>query len=253
MTVQTATTMQAGAGEAGPVTDRIAVCRARAGLYRLLESCLGDEVDRTFLDLLRGPLASVLTDAEVGFAPEDELFTAPVDTLLAALSREFNSLFVVPGAVCPYRSVFETGRMFQAPSDEAAAAYRDAGLDFRHRYSGEFPDHIAVMMSFVARLSEREADALEAGDEPAAASLRDRRERFTVDQVGPWGPGWCGRARLLSDDEFYRRILDFAERLLWQEIGQMADRKKMKEIFALNRRDPVILDYDADFRKASGL
>lgn len=253
MTTQTATGIKAGTGRDGPVADRIAVCRARAGLYRLLERCLGDEVDRTFLDLLRGPLASVLTDAEIGFAPDDEILVATADGLLDSLSREFNSLFVVPGAVCPYRSVFETGCMFQAPSDEAAAAYRDAGLDFQHRYSGEFPDHIAVMMSFVAYLSEREADALEAGEDTVADNLRERRERFTIEQIGPWGPGWCRRAGLLADHDFYRRILEFAERLLWREIGEMADRKQMKEIVALNRREPVVLDYDADFRKASGL
>lgn len=250
---ETAFETQAEVGRAAPAADRIAACRARAGLYRMLERCLGDEVDRPFLDLLRGPLAPVVTDAEIGLAPDGQVFTGPADSVLDALSREFNGLFVVPGAVCPYRSVFETGCMFQAPSDEAAAAYREAGLDFRYRYTGEFPDHIAVMMSFVAHLSEREAETLEAGDEAGANGLREQRERFTVEQIGPWGPGWCRRAGLLADHEFYRRILDFAERLLWQEIGQMADRKRMKEILALNRREPVVLDYDADFRKASGL
>ena len=253
MTLETAIQMQPDARDPGPVADRIAGCRARAGIYRLLERCLGDEVDAEFLGLMRGALASVLTDAEIGFAPDDELFTGREESVLADLSREFNGLFVVPGAVCPYRSVFETGCMFQAPSDEAAAAYRAAGLDFRNRYSGEFPDHIAVMMSFVAHLSERETEALVAGDETAADRLRDQREQFTVEQIGPWGPGWCKRARLLADHDFYRRILDFAERMLWQEIGQLADRKRMKDIVALNGRDSITLDYDADFRKASGL
>lgn len=253
MTKTTASPARPAPAGAGPVADRIADCRARAGLCRLLERCLGDEVDTAFLDLLRAPLAPVLTDAEVGFAPDDDLFTAPTDDLLDALSREFNGLFVVPGAVSPYRSVFETGCMYQAPSDEAAAAYRAAGLDFRHRFTGEFADHIAVMLSFVAYLSDREADALEARDEAGADMLREHRERFTVEQIGPWGPGWCRRARVLADHAFYRRILDFAERLLWQEIGRLADRKRMKEIVALNGRAPVVLDYDADFRKASGL
>lgn len=253
MTSQASADRHDAATQANPVAYRIDVCRARAGLYRLLERCLGDEVDRAFLGDLRGPLAAVLTDSTVGFAPDDDLFTAEAETLLAALSKEFNSLLVVPGAVLPYRSVFETGCMFQAPSDEAAAAYREAGLAFRHRYSGEFPDHIAVMMSFVAHLSEQEADALEAGNDGTATSLRDQRERFTLEQIGPWGPGWCRRARTLADHDFYRRILDFAERLLWLEIGLLADRKRMKEIAALNGREPVVLDYDADFRKASGL
>lgn len=253
MTSQTAAEGLEAGTQAAHVADRIQVCRARAGLYRLLERCLADEVDRTFLGDLRGPLAAVLTDSAVGFAPDDDLFTAGAETLLDTLSREFNSLLVVPGAVLPYRSVFETGCMFQAPSDEAATAYREAGLSFRHRYSGEFPDHIAVMMSFVAHLSEHEADALEAGDDATAAKLRDQRERFTLDQIGPWGPGWCRRARSLADHDFYRRILEFAERLLWLEIGLLADRKRIKEIVALNGREPVVLDYDADFRKASGL
>lgn len=253
MTAEIAKERQLGVPQGGPVADRIDGCRARAGLFRLLERCLGDEIDEGFLALMTGPLKLVLTDAEIGFADADELFTGGQEKVLADLSREFNGLFVVPGAVCPYRSVFETGCMFQAPSDEAVAAYREAGLDFRHRYSGEFPDHIAVMMSFVAHLSERECEALETGDDNGADALREQRERFTIEQIGPWGPGWCRRARLLADHGFYRRILEFAERLLWREISQLADRKRMKEIVALNGREPITLDYDADFRKASGL
>lgn len=233
--------------------DRIEGCVARSGLYRLLGRCLLDEVDKQLLDLLRGPLAPMLTMQEVGFDKDHELFTAPAEALLDALSREFNSLLVVPGAVSPYRSVFETGAMFQQAADEAAAAYREAGFVFESPHSGEFPDHLGVMLSFTANLCDREAEAVERNDLETADGIRERREAFMLDQVGPWGPGWCHRARVLADHDFYGRMLDFTERLLWQELNELADRKQMKKFVALNRRKPVVLDYDADFRKASGL
>ncbi len=233
--------------------DRIDGCVARSGLYRLLGRCLLDEVDGDFLDLLRGPLAPMLKVPEVGFDEGHELFTAPAEALIDALSREFNSLLVVPGAVSPYRSVFETGAIFQSAADEAAAAYREGGFVFESRHSGEFPDHLGVMLTFAAGLCDREAEAVERCDLEVADRIREQREAFMLEQIGPWGPGWCHRAHVLADHDFYARLLDFTERLLWQELNELADRKQMKKFVALNRRKPVVLDYDADFRKASGL
>ena len=126
---------------------------ARAGLYALLARCLEAEVDATLLDLLRGPLAESLD--EMGIALGEDVRSADPAVVIAALAEEYAGLFVVPGAVQPFRSTVETGRMFQPQADLAAAAYKQAGFAFHNVLSGEFPDHVAVMLAFVGRLFER--------------------------------------------------------------------------------------------------
>lgn len=237
---------------AGTAEDpAVAECRTTSGLYRLLGRCLEEEVDADLLALLRGSLAPALN--EIGLGLDDEVLTGSTDAVLSTLAEEYTALIVAPGAVSPYRSVFETGCTFQEPCDEAVAAYREAGLEFRHRFSGEFPDHIGVMLGFVGRLAELEAACLEAGDAPGAKQWRARREAFLRDQLGPWAPGWCRRARMLANHAFYRRVLELTERVLWHDLRALAGRRRLGELERLNRRVPVRLDYDADFRKASGL
>jgi len=231
--------------------QRAAECRANAGLYCLLGRCLEEEVDAELLELLKGPLGAAL--AEVGLVLDETVAGTDPEDCIAKLAEEFTALFVAPGAVSPYRSVFEKGCTFQEQCDEAIAAYREAGLDFQNRYSGEFPDHVGVMLGFVGWLAEREAESLETADGIAAETWRARRQRFLVEQLGPWAPGWCRRARVLTRHSFYRQILELTERVLWHELRTVTDRRRLKELERLNRRAPVRLDYDADFRKASGL
>jgi TorA maturation chaperone TorD len=233
------------------LAERAAECRATSGLYRLLGRCLEEEVDAEFLALLKGPLGTALT--QIGLALDELLIEADAEDAIAKLSEEFTALFVAPGAVSPYRSVFESGCTFQEPCDQAVAAYREVGLEFQNRYSGEFPDHIGVMLSFVGCLAEREAECLEAADSTGAGTWRARREKFLLEQLGPWASGWCRRARSCAKDPFYSRILELTESILWHDLRATSDRPRLKELERLNRRAPVRLNYDADFRKASGL
>lgn len=239
------------ASSIGGHEDRAKECRAVAGLYRLFGRCLEEEVDVDFLALLTGLLRPAL--AEIGLVLDGSLLQPDSEECLANLAEEYTALFVAPGAVSPYRSVFEKGCTFQEPCDEAIAAYRDAGLEFQNRHSGEFPDHVGVMLGFVGWLAEREAESLGAGDQSAAETWRGRRESFLLEQLGPWAPGWCRRARILAQHPFYRQVLELTERILWEDLKALADRRRLRELAQLNRRAPVRLDYDADFRKASGL
>lgn len=232
-------------------TVRQQECSAQAGLYRLLGRCLEAEVDDALLQLLRTRLRQPLAD--VGLAFDDTFFSTPAQDLLHALGEEYSGLFVAPGGVSPYASVFETGRMFQEPADRAERAYQLAGMTFQRRMSGEFADHIGTMLTFVGLLYQAEADALEREDPDDAQVQRNRRERFVLDELAVWGPGWCRRAHDAAMHVFYRQLLLLAEAVLWSEFEALADRKRLKEIAALNSRAPIVLDYDADFRKASGL
>ncbi|RRJ82813.1 TorD/DmsD family molecular chaperone [Aestuariirhabdus litorea] len=244
---------QRDGAQAAPVIDeRLMELEAQAGLYRLFGRLLEGEVDFELLALLRGPLRQPLADAGVVVSPA--FFEAPAEALLEALAEEYTGLMVAPGAMMPYASVFETGRMFQEPADRALAAYHEAGWGFRNRLSGEFPDHVGVMLSFYALQLQAEQDALASGAEEEAEAMRTRADRFMVEQLGRWAPGWCRLAATAALHPFYQQLLTLIGQLLWEDVClRVSHRERLKELAELNNREPPRLDYDADFRKASGL
>jgi len=225
--------------------------RAQSGLYTLLARCLEAEVDSELLALMRGPLIETL--AELGLELGQDVAEGPQEQVLADLAEEFAALFVVPGAAMPYRSVFETGRFFQPQADLATAAYRKAGFEFKNLHSGEFPDHVAVMLAFVEKLLARQAEALEAADTAAAEMWHQRRVRFLRNQIGPWVVGWSRRARSCARHPFYGAILELVEKVVWADICEIADEKTLRRLVTANRKPLIRPKSDPEFRKASGL
>lgn len=223
----------------------------KSGLYAFLGRVLEEEIDNNLLQMLRTDLADSLEDA--GVVLTQAMLDGKTEQVLSNLAEEFTGLFVQPGAVLPYRSVFETGRMYQSPCDEVAAAYQKAGFEFTTKLSGEFPDHFGVMLGFVSKLCAFEAHALENDDVAKAETWRIMRDAFILEQLGPWGLGWCHRARLLAEHPFYASVLALAEAVLMEDLKELSSSDQLLALVDLNRRPPVKLDYDADFRKASGL
>jgi TorA maturation chaperone TorD len=224
---------------------------ARGGLYTFLGRCLEGEVDHDLLQALRGPLGGVI-DA-LGIDLGEDVRHGPDSAVLETLAGEYTSLLVAPGAVSPFRSVFESGRLFQPQADVAAAAYRESGFVFRNIHSGEFADHIAVMLAFMGRLFEREAAAFGAGDAGSAAVWRERRARFLLRQLASWAIGWCRRARYCAQHTFYCAILEVVEQTVWDDAAAIGDAKTLKRLAVANRRPLARQKSDPEFRKASGL
>jgi TorA maturation chaperone TorD len=230
---------------------RLDECRAQSGLFRLLARTLEYEVDEAFLERLRGELREPLaeSDAEV----PDDIVSGDPKIVIENLAVEYTALFVQPGAISPYASVFETGSMFQEQCDRAARWYQENGFTFKHRFSGEFPDHAGTMLAFVSALFEREAEALEKEDEEGAESIRQARERFLIEEIGGWMPGWCKVAAQAAQHSFYERMLRLTERVLWDELTQAVPPRRMRELTEKNARGPTVIKKDPGFRKASGL
>ncbi len=224
---------------------------AAAGLYRFLGRCLEEEIDLELLRALRGTLGQSLL--EVGWTMDSAFLEGPADELVERHAEEFTGLFVAPGGASPYASVFETGCMYRDPCDQVMAAYRAAGWDYRRKLTGEFPDHIGTMLCFLGELAAKESQSLERGDVGDADAWAERSRTFLLDQVGTWAPGWCRRASKAALLPFYRQALQLTEEFLWHQLSEAADRRHLKELVALNQREPKKLDYDADFRKASGI
>lgn len=249
--MQTMTTTSGQIDRPAQLSERIAETTSLAGLFGFISRCLEQEVDAALIGMIRGELRMPLEVA--GLAFNEAFQAAAVASLVEALAEEYTGLFVAPGCISPYASVFETGCMFKEPADRAVEAYRDAGWDYRNRMSGEFPDHIGTMIGFCGLLAEAEIDYLTRGEIKGADELKQKRDSFLVEQLGQWGPGWCRLAAEAARHPFYRKILMMTEQLLWSELGSIVDRRRLRELAELNRREPKRLDYDADFRKASGL
>ncbi len=222
-----------------------------SGLFGFFSRCIEQEADAEFLHMLRNELRPSIEESGLQF--DESFYTVPIDELKEILAEEFTGLFVAPGCVSPYASVFETGCMFKEPADKALNAYQQAGWDYKNVYSGEFPDHIGTMLGFYGILCATEADSLDAGDVESADRIKAVRESFLVEQLGRWGPGWCHLAAQAANLTFYKQILTMVEQTLWSELTQMVDRRELKALAELNKREPKRMDYDADFRKASGL
>lgn len=246
MTMASETIMENGFEHEG-----VGEIQSLAGLFGFLARCIEEEADADLLELIRGELRGPLAAAGLEF--DEEFYHTPIEALVEVLAEEYTGLFVAPGCISPYASVVETGCMFKEPADRAAAAYRQAGLEYRNRLSGEFPDHIGTMLGFYAFLAEAEATARIAGESERAERCRAQREAFLLEQLAEWAPGWCHRAAESALLPFYKRLLEMAEQALWSELELRTERRRLRELAELNRREPKRLDYDADFRKASGL
>jgi len=231
--------------------SRIEQARCLAGLFGFFSRCFEEEADATLIDLVRGELHQSLTASGLIF--DDEFYDIPTESLVETLAEEYTGLFVAPGCVSPYASVVQTGCLFKKAADRAINSYHKAGWNYQHRLSGEFPDHIGTMLGFYANLAESEADALTAGDISRADDSKMQRDEFLLKQLAEWGPGWCQRAANAALHPFYRKLLQMTEQALWLELEQLVDRRRMRELVDLNQQEPKRLDYDADFRKASGL
>ncbi len=231
--------------------SRAAEASALAGVFGFFSRCIEEEVDADLVNLIRGDLRQPLEVAGLIF--DDDFYDAQVESLVEILAVEYTGLLVAPGCISPHASVVETGCMFKEPADKAVAAYREAGWYYKHRLSGEFPDHIGTMLGFFGVLSGAESECLAAGDISRADEYRSQRDEFLVEQLGGWGPGWCRRAAEAALHPFYKKLLVMIEQALWGEMAQVVDRRRLRELAELNQREPKRLDYDADFRKASGL
>lgn len=250
--MQTDTTKASEIKKGAVMTEsKVAEASALAGVFGFFSRCIEEEVDAELIELIRGDLRRPLEVAGLVF--DDDFYDAPVESLVEELAEEYTGLLVAPGCVSPYASVFETGCMFKEPADKAVAAYREAGWDYKHRLSGEFPDHIGTMLGFLGILSGAESECLASGDISRADEYRAQRDKFIVEQLGGWGPGWCRRAAEATLHPFYKKLLVMIEQALWGEMAQVVDRRRLRELADLNQREPKRLDYDADFRKASGL
>lgn len=127
------------------------------------------------------------------------------------LQAEYCRLFVGPYSLAcpPYGSVYlDGGQVMGLSAIEAASRYRQAGLRVAGHWK-EPPDHIAVELAFMARLSARYLAAVEASHEDEALCHLEAQRDFLCGHLGRWGPLFADRLVRATSCSLYRLLGEF--------------------------------------------
>lgn len=111
------------------------------------------------------------------------------EAFLESLRSDFTRLFQVPGDayVHPWESPYvgKEAVLFQESTLDVRASYHEAG--FKLQGERHFPDdHIAAMMDFLGRMSQRAYEAYADGRDAQAAKVLRAQRRFLQKHVLTW-------------------------------------------------------------------
>ncbi|RKD89046.1 molecular chaperone TorD family protein [Halopiger aswanensis] len=185
------------ASDSGPALEPGGIADARATLYELLAAAFDGEVDVLATAIEDGALVDVAATLPIGSEP-DALGRTAVDA--DALSIAYDNLFVVPGpryvppiasahrdrpsesfeSDSPFHDEGAAGELLGDPAAAMASLYDRAG--FRPE-RGDFPDHVAAQLEFLAATTRAAALRRDRGDEDAAERF-ERLQDETLTQLG---------------------------------------------------------------------
>ncbi len=182
--------------DTGPFDEDLSgfdIATTRALAYRIMSACLLPPDDERISSLTAAIPTMEAIAIEVGgltvLPPWERLVAAVRDASPEQWLVEYTSMFLsgsISRGVPPYESsyVVPVGDMHApAISAEVEVAYRSAGLVLGGRFTGEFPDHIATELDFMAVLCDREADA---DNEEEARNWRAIQSTFLREHPARW-------------------------------------------------------------------
>ena len=126
---------------------------------------------------------------------------------LAALTWDFNRLFVGPGEMLapPWESVHrsKTKLTFQEPTLQVRALYEAFGVQAPalHR---EPDDHLGLELDFLATLSERAVEAAAGGDGEQLEGCLQAQRNFLQDHLLAWAPACLALVEAHAETDYYR-------------------------------------------------
>lgn len=176
---ESAAALHGGASDGGAALGEV---------YGFLATVFRCPLTASSLGAIRSPeFVAALADA--GVVLDDAFAASPDMTLLDQLAIDYTQLFHGPnGHISPYESVRTAGDGGEL-NGPAARSVRDcfetSGFAFNPN-CGEFPDHIAVELEFMAEMIRREAAAEQCGD-ATARRCRTLRREFFDSHIGTWG------------------------------------------------------------------
>ena len=180
------------------------------------------EVYQLFSVLLMRPINEVTAQWLESEEAAALLMRLGIDPASLALNRDRTYLFraLAPGvgAQPPYESYWtakaEPGSVIVALRER----YRAAGVEV-DASAHDRSDYLGVEVAFMAALAEQEFQAVQAGDEIAAARLSSLRQAFLADHLGAWAPAYLTSARRMAKTRFYGEVLDALNAFLSKDLA----------------------------------
>ena len=197
--------------------------RFRAAFYLLLSRAFSREPDWETLNRVKQVSDGLMEAWELMEMPPDPdvqagktllktffstLLQRDIDGVIEQLAREYASLFlgVGPKTVSPCESVYRStsGLLNQSALFEVQQSYHEIGMTKSDQYH-EPDDHIAVELSYMARLCEMILESARTEREQALHCLGLQR-KFLETHLTRWVPVLSERLIASTTSDFYRAI-----------------------------------------------
>lgn len=195
---------------------------ARADVLRFVAACYCEPCNAFAEERLFESLASaVATAAPVLMDSARRLGASYAGASPEELTIDYTRLFLGPAdtRAQPYAAVWLTGdkTLMQESTLAVANLYATAGFavddDVR-----DLPDHVAIELEFLYRLTHRVITARMAGNEREAAIASGLRDRLLSEHLGLWIPPFTAAIASHAATDFYRELGAFTDALVKHEI-----------------------------------
>lgn len=185
----------------------------RCSMYSFLARVYRVEADEGLLDQIAA--MDLETDVGVpeirqGYQMLRSYLDARQATTVTDLAVDYARVFLGAGqgekdGAYPYESVYTSPErlVMQDARDQVLELYRKEGLGPSEGML-EPEDHLSLELEFMAYLSKRAADALQAGDREGALMAIEKQQEFLENHLLSWVPAFCEDVQRLSREPFYQ-------------------------------------------------
>lgn len=203
----------------------------RRAVYTFLARCYEKEIDEACATAVVG---------QFNFASDDAALTTEVNALKAALIKQdgealehlavvFNRVFFGMGPrtaqkAFPYESVYtsDKGLMMQAAYAEVKQLYAANGFVKNPDFT-EPEDHIALELSYMARLCEQAQGALQERDEDETAVFFKQQRAFLAHHLLNWVPSLVADMKGSAEEGFYWHLAQFTLLFLQDDLQALSE------------------------------
>ena len=164
-----------------------------------------------------------------------EILAGELDEVTERLGEEYTSTFIGPGPhVSPYASTYheDEGQLWGDSTVRVKRFIEATGLSFEANWAS-IPDHIAIELELMQRLSEYEAElwarcaaAPTLSDDNVDEQLRqclEVQERFLLDHLCVWVSTFCEHLLARSTSPFYQEMANLTKSIVLSDVERLSD------------------------------
>ncbi len=209
---------------------------SRSNCYGLLALILrGPPTCQVVAQLRSGPLADALSD--LGYDLTKDL-AGELEAVTERLTEQYTCSFLGPGPhVSPYASVHHDaeGQLWGDSTVQVKRFVESVGLSFEGNWDS-IPDHIAIELELMQRLSAYEAELWARRAVATGSSQKDIdeqltrclgvEEKFLLEHLCVWVPKFCDDLLEESTGSLYRKIAALTKSVVLSDVERVAHAQK---------------------------